>query len=191
MSLSLSACNSGLPADGPVGSIVARITQVPPEVGCVAIHVAGSRAVNAAFNVTPGQPATLRLGNLPVGNDAFSAAAYGSACNAIAGAQASWATTSPFSAQISPGLITSLMLTLEPSGGATIGIGFGGDGGGPGDGGVPGSDGGSDGGTDGGSDGGVLDMAPWYGDGGYGTDLAPWHGDGGGGNDLASPRRDM
>jgi hypothetical protein len=160
--------DDGGSGDGPVGSAVARITTVPPSVGCVSISVVGTnRSVVRNFDVTPGQPATLRLGNLPVGTDAFTSAAYGVACSGIAGAQASWASTAPFFAPVSQGNVTSLVLTLEPTGGASIGIDFDTDGGGScGDGGCVGGDGGI------GFDGGVFDLAPNFGDGGGGPDLA-------------------
>ena len=167
ISISMAACAQSGSDDGAVGSAVARITTVPPMVGCISISVVGSRTVTDKFDVTPGQPATLKLSNLPVGSDSFSASAFGSACSAIAGTQASWSSTAPFVAAISPGSITSLMLTLEPTGGATIGINFDTDGGtgGCGDGGCVGGDGGvpfdlASFGDGGGSfDGGLVDLA--------------------------------
>ena len=67
ISIALVGCVPGSTgsADGPVGDAVARITQVPPMVGCVTISVVGSRNVTGRFNVTAGQPATLTLKNLP------------------------------------------------------------------------------------------------------------------------------
>ncbi|MGZ3441643.1 MAG: hypothetical protein ACXVDD_19115 [Polyangia bacterium] len=131
ISSSFAACKTDPSASGPVGHAVARITQVPPAVGCVEIFVTGAgRTVVDTFDVTPGQSATLELGNLPVDQDAFSASAFTAPCSAIAGAQPSWSTVAPFYAPIASGSITSLTLTLEPTGGASIGIDFGGDGGG-------------------------------------------------------------
>jgi len=176
--------DGGGDGDGPVGSAVARITTVPPSVGCISISVAGTnRSVARSFDVTPGQSATLRLGNLPVGTDAFTAAAYGVACSNLGGAQASWASTAPFFAPVSQGNVTSLVLTLEPTGGASIGINFDTDGGGScGDGGCVGGDGGV------GFDGGVFDLAPGGGFDGGGPDLAfPFDG-GGFPVDLAQPK---
>ena len=170
ISIALVGCVPGSTgaADGPVGDAVARITQVPPMVGCVTITVVGSRSVTDRFNVTAGQPATLTLKNLPVGNDSFSSAAYAAPCNAIAGTQASWASTAPFVAPITQGGLTSLALTLEPTGGAVIGINFDTDGGG------------------GGGDGGAPFDGGGPGDGGYPVDLSSGYGDGGAGStDLA------
>ncbi|HXU71453.1 MAG TPA: hypothetical protein VN947_19105 [Polyangia bacterium] len=169
ISIASAGCGQGGTVDGPVGDAVARITSVPPMVGCVSITAAGSRSVTNNFNVTPGQSATLTIKNLPTGNVSFTAAAFSSACNAIAGTQANWFSGAPFVANISAGVVTSLMLTLEPTGGAVIGINFDTDGGTPlGDGGFPVGDGGLPGG-----DGGVFDLAPAPFDGGSGsTDLA-------------------
>jgi hypothetical protein len=176
ISIGFAACNSALPEDGPVGTAVARITQVPSGVGCVSIKVVGTRTVRHSFDVTPGQSATLSMNDLPVGDDAFSASAYAVACNAIAGAQPSWATTSAFGATIGAGTLTSLTLTLQPTGGAVIGIDWG-------DGGAPPDDGGA-----------PNDLAPCYGcyDGGNG-DMSPWPYDGGpiGNGDMAYPTVDL
>jgi hypothetical protein len=176
ISIASAGCGQGGTVDGPVGDAVARITSVPPMVGCVSITAAGSRNVTNNFNVTPGQPATLTMKNLPTGNVSFTAAAFSSACNAIAGTQANWFSGAPFVANISAGVVTSLMLTLEPTGGAVIGINFDTDGGFPvGDGGFPVGDGGLPGGDGGlpGGDGGVFDLSPAPFDGAFGsTDLA-------------------
>jgi len=177
ISLGIAACSATLDGggnDGPVGSAVARITQVPPMVGCVSISVVGgNRSVVRNFDVVPGQSAILRVGGLPVGLDAFSAAAYSVACSNIAGAQSNWESTAPFFANVSQGNLTSLTLTLAPSGSASIGINFDGDGGGGcnGDAGCVGGDGGV-------GDGGVFDLAPNFDGGGSGPDLAQPH-DGG------------
>jgi hypothetical protein len=129
ISVSFAACNSTPSSNDHVGRAVARITQVPPAVGCVTLTVAGERTVTGTFDVFPGQSATLQMNDLPVGDDAFSAAAYDVGCSAIAGAQPSWSTVTPFYAPIVSGQVTALTLTLEPTGGAVIGIDFGGDGG--------------------------------------------------------------
>src|SRR4051794_9994367 len=132
ISISFAACNTTSPTLGPVGRAVARITQVPNDVGCVTITAVGDRTVTGTFDVFGGQSATMQMNDLPVGNVAFSAAAYRESCGAIAGAQTGWATPYPFYAPITAGAVTSLTLTLEPTGGAVIGIDFGGDGGNPG-----------------------------------------------------------
>lgn len=127
----LAACNNALPGDGgPIGNATARITQVPDGVACVAISVDGTRSVMNAFDVVPGQPAFMQMSNLPVGLDAFSATAFATPCASINGAQPAWATAQPFYAAVAQGKVTALTLTLQPTGGAVIGIDFG-DGGGP------------------------------------------------------------
>ncbi|MDB4969876.1 MAG: Tryptophan synthase alpha chain [Myxococcales bacterium] len=167
---SFAACQTNDSSDLPVGSAVARITQVPPQVGCVSITAAGNRTVTNNFDVTPGQSALLHVSNLPVGSLAFTASAYGNACNAIGMAQPTWSSTAPFFAPVTPGGVTSLTLTLVPTGGANIGIDFSSDGGVNIDGGVNG-------------DGGVNI------DGGGPNDLSPSRIDGG--SDLASAPADL
>jgi len=174
ISIALAGCYHDGEDNGPVGSAEARITQVPPMVGCISLSVVGSnRSVVSNFDVVAGQSAVLRVGKLPVGVDAFSAAAYSVACSGIASAQPNWASTEPFFANVSQGGLTSLVLTLQPTGSASIGINFdtdGGGGGSCGDGGCVGGDGGL-------GDGGVFDLAPNFGDGGNGggPDLAFHH----------------
>lgn len=161
VSIPLAGCSLG--SDGnnkAVGSAEARISQVPPMVGCIVITAAGNRTVTDSFDVTPGQGATLRLSNLPVGVDTFSALAYATSCGNIGAVQANWWSPTPTVASIAAGQVTSLSLTLEPTGGANVGINFDTDGGAGGDGGV-GSDGGAppdlSGPTDGGK--GVNDLS--------------------------------
>lgn len=179
ISIALAGCSLDGTDNGPVGSAEARITQVPPMVGCISISVVGgNRSVASNFAVTAGQSAVLHLGKLPVGVDAFSASAFSVACSGIASAQPNWASTAPFYANVSQSGLTSLVLTLEPTGSASIGINFDTDGGGGscGDGGCTGGDGGlGDGGFN--SDGGVFDLAPNFGDGGNGggSNLALHH----------------
>src|SRR5436305_1973936 len=113
ISVSFAACNTGAPSNDHVGRAVARITQVPADVGCVAIVVTGAgRTVVDTFDVVPGQSATLQLDNLPVDEDAFSASAFSNGCSAIAGAQPAWATVTPFYAPIAAGAGTALTVTL-------------------------------------------------------------------------------
>lgn len=128
--IALAACQTTPVADGPVGRATARISQVPNGVACVSITVVGSRTVLHSADVVAGQPALLQFDDLPVGLDAFSAAAFGMSCSSINGAQPSWATAQPFYASINQGGVTPLTLTLEPAGGAVIGIDWG-DGGAP------------------------------------------------------------
>ncbi len=128
--LSVAACHAEPIADAPVGHVTARISQVPAGVACVSITVVGDRTVLHSADVVAGQPAFLQFDDLPVGLDAFSAAAFGMSCSSINGAQPTWATTQPFYASVSQGGVTALTLTLQPTGGAVIGIDWG-DGGAP------------------------------------------------------------
>ncbi|HEX9105277.1 MAG TPA: hypothetical protein VF997_23865, partial [Polyangia bacterium] len=98
--IAFAACHATPVTDGPIGRATARISQVPDGVACVSITVVGVRTVMHASDVTAGQPALLQFDDLPVGLDAFSAAAFGMPCASINGAQPSWATAQPFYASI-------------------------------------------------------------------------------------------
>lgn len=182
ISITLGGC-AGLTDDGThtIGTAEARITAVPPSVGCISITVTGGgRTVANDFDVAPGQPALLMMSKLPAGDDTFSAFAFDTRCADSAGAQPSWS-SEPTAATIAAGHVTAVALRLKPTGGASVGIDFDGDGGTGGDGGI--YDGGT--GDGGGYDGGVYDLAPGPYDGG-GPDLAPSPSDGGP-VDLAGP----
>jgi hypothetical protein len=146
LSLSLGGCAALLGDDDSsmeVGNAEARISSVPANIACISITAVGNRTVTNNFAVTAGQSAVLRLSNLPVGNDTFFAYAYPAACANIMNAQPSW-TATPVIATINSGGVTNLQMTLQPSGGASVGINFDTDGGVPsGDGGTSISDGGS------------------------------------------------
>ena len=164
--IAFAACQTAPGSDGPVGRATARISQVPNGVACVSITVIGDRTVMHAADVVAGQPALLQFDDLPVGLDAFSAAAFSMSCSSINGAQPSWTTAQPFYASITQGGLTPLTLTLQPTGGAVIGIDWG-DGGAPPDLTTP---------PDGyvyPEDFGPPDLSPWTPDGGWaGPDLA-------------------
>jgi hypothetical protein len=126
----LTACSAAKNPQTASGIAEAVIAQVPPQVNCVRLIVTAAQSVNHDFDVTPGQSAVLRLDNLPVGNLTVTAFAFANACASAGGTQASWG-SSPALASIAPGQVTQLSLTLEPVGGAIVGINFDGDGGAP------------------------------------------------------------
>ena len=131
ISLSLGGCAGMFDDDDAsltAGGAEARISSVPPAVSCISINAVGSRSVTNNFNVTAGQSATLRLSNLPVGSDTFTAFAYPTDCSKIASTQPTWASAAVV-ATISNGGVTNLALTLSPSGGANVGVSFDTDGG--------------------------------------------------------------
>ena len=124
--------------DGPVGTARANISVVPANVACVQIIAAAGRTVTFNADVTPGQSAQLTLDNLPVGNVTFTGFAFPTSCAMSAGATPDWA-SAPTIGTILAGQVTDIALTLEPVGGAAVGVTFD---------------------SDGGSDAGIVDMGP-------------------------------
>jgi hypothetical protein len=127
--LGFTACSTHHdPAGGNgVGRVHAAITAVPPNTFCVRV-VAGSSA--KAVDVTPGATSSVDLDNIPVGLVNFAGFAYGQACAGVTEASQPSYASAPTPAAVQPGQVTTLELTLEPVGGAQVGINFG-------DGGVP------------------------------------------------------
>jgi hypothetical protein len=123
------ACNtsSSDEASKLVGTVRAAITSVPPSVFCVEVLASAGRDFSERVDVTPGQPATVTMTNVPAGNVTFTAFAYGRSC-ANPG-KPTWA-SAPTLATVFPSQLTALDLTLQPVGDVAVGIHFG-------DGGVP------------------------------------------------------
>jgi hypothetical protein len=124
------ACSAGTNTDeaaNDVGQASAAITQVPAQVSCIEIDVAGARAVTKRFDVTAGQSSVLSLTGLPLGADTFTGLAYPSACSAVTAAtQATWI-SDPTAATLTAQKVVSLTLNLKPNGEANVGVSFQGD----------------------------------------------------------------
>ncbi|HEY2513150.1 MAG TPA: hypothetical protein VGI39_19915, partial [Polyangiaceae bacterium] len=145
---SLSSPGASQASPEKAGRAVALLAEVPADVMCVQVDVAGARQVTDRFDVTPGETATLSLTGLPLGTDLFTGYAYPTACAAVASpVEATWI-SAPTSATLAAQMVASISLSLVPNGQASVGIGFvpddGGagdaDGSAPGDGGVDGSE---------------------------------------------------
>jgi hypothetical protein len=130
--------------DSMIGEAEARIAQVPGDVSCIKITVAGSRSVTHPFDVTPGQSSVLSLKGLPVGDVTVAGQAFSTTCSAIGmGTEPTWL-SDPAPATLVAGVPVGLKVTLHKNGEANIDVDFeDGDGGGP----PADLGGGSDGGT--------------------------------------------
>jgi hypothetical protein len=105
-----------------VGLAQARITQVPQQVFCVRITVAGYRTVERSFDVTPGQSSILSLSGLPVGSVTFTGAAFPASC-AFIGLTPTWI-SEPTPAFLSAGTVANVALALKQNGGANVDVDF-------------------------------------------------------------------
>jgi hypothetical protein len=136
--VALAGCLS--PEEPLVGEAQARITQVPADVSCVRITIAGSRTVVRSFDVTPGQSSVLPMAGLPVGAVMFTGEAFAAACGAPTLGTATWL-SDPTPAMLSAGNVVNVALALRKNGGANVAVDFeDDDGGAPLDGGVPAAD---------------------------------------------------
>ena len=118
----LAGCAGAIGSDT-AGEAQATIKQVPAQVACVQIIVAGSRTVERDFDVVAGQSSGLSLPGLPTGAVVFTGAAFGAACSGIAGATPSWQ-SAPVSTVLAAGAVTPVSLLLVKSGAASVGVDF-------------------------------------------------------------------
>jgi hypothetical protein len=149
------ACGRVVPSSSgdpePTGLAQIALTQVPAGVQCVRITAAGSRTVTKLFDVQSGQSSVLAIAGLPLGTVSFSGDAFSSACALLTTSSVPDWTSDPVSAQVSPGTIASVTLTMHRGGRALVGVDFADDG--TADGGASSPDGGA-GSPDGGAAGG-------------------------------------
>lgn len=123
-SLGLAACGGGAQDIEAKAEAVVALSTVPPDVGCVAITVAGKVSSQSRFDVVAGQPAQLRMSGLPVGPASFVGEAFDGPCAQVStGAIASWV-GEPVSALLSAGKTSFVQLVLRPNGRATVAIDF-------------------------------------------------------------------
>jgi hypothetical protein len=120
----IAACGgsqSNVPED--TGTATMAITQVPPNVRCLRIVVAGSRVATRLFAVTPGQSSVLSLGRLPLGTDTFVGDAFPFDCSGIGGSVPTW-TSDPVTAVVVVDPPVAVSLLLRPNGRGSVSVGF-------------------------------------------------------------------
>jgi hypothetical protein len=137
LALAFAGCFSD-PDPTMVGEAEATITNVPAQVACIQITVAGARNVTRRFDVSPGQSSVLGLKGLPVGPVAFTGSAYAASCATVGGSAPSWLSDAT-PATLVGGAVVNVSLVLRRNGEANVSVDFQDDG--P-DGGFPGPDGG-------------------------------------------------
>lgn len=132
LSLSLAASCSAPLDDAPdVAQAVAAITQVPADVRCIDVTVAGANTVTQRFTVTPGASATLTMPGLPIGAVTFVAVAYNLACASVVSTTPSTWVSTGVRAVLATGVSTSVTLPLRRAAAASVSVDFNGDAGTP------------------------------------------------------------
>jgi hypothetical protein len=127
------ACSSPPGADAPeaVAQASAAITQVPGQVLCLEVLVAGSTTSDTKLAVTTGESSVVSLTGLPVGAVTFTAYAYPTACTSVTtGVGATWL-SNPVAATLTAGTVTNVTLEMHLNGESSVGIDFPGDAGEP------------------------------------------------------------
>jgi hypothetical protein len=122
-----SGCEQRPAADGDLGQVTIALTQVPANVACLRITAAGSRTVQSAFAVMPGQPSTLTVTGLPTGQVSFSGEAFSTACASLVMTSVPEWVGGPVTASVTSTSSVSVPLVLRPNGRATVGVDFQGD----------------------------------------------------------------
>ena len=109
----------GLPGTGassepPLGEIRVALTQVPADVACVELTVAGSSTVTQLFDVTAGAATTLSMGGLPVGTVAVTETAFSVPCAQVTPTTPpSWISTMPASATLTAGATADVTIVMR------------------------------------------------------------------------------
>lgn len=119
------ACAGRLSAsrdDADTSAVQLALTSVPSSVGCVRIDVAGTKTVTQTFAVTPGQPSTLTVSGLPRGSVTVSGAAFDGACTDPL-PEPTWV-ADPVAAELLPGQVVPIAITMHPHQRATVQIDF-------------------------------------------------------------------
>jgi len=123
--VSVIGCNgAGGTGDGDRGSATIALTQVPPDVTCIRITVAGSRTVQKSFNVIAGQSSVLALTGLPTGDDTFTGEAFSVACAAVGPATVPAWIGDPVIVTVGAATPVPVNLVLRRNGQATVSVDF-------------------------------------------------------------------
>lgn len=107
-----------------LGEARIAIVQVPTDVRCAELVVQGNRTVQKRFDLTPGQPSTLSMNQLPVGQVAFSASTYDAACAAVTASSVPTWLSEPATASLSSAAVTDVTLVLKRNGRANVNLDF-------------------------------------------------------------------
>ena len=126
--LTCTACvvDPGGGQDQPDSLASARIAlvQAPSDTNCARITVTGSRTIQRTFTLTPGQPSTLSLSGLPVGNATFVGEALAEACSAVTSASVPNWLSDPVAVTLVAATSTNVTLHLHRNATANISLDF-------------------------------------------------------------------
>ena len=116
LALLMSCASGGSDEPEMLGQVRFAIVQVPTDVHCADITVQGNRTVQKRFDLTPGQPSTLTMNQLPVGSVSLSAATFDTACSAVTANSVPTWLSDPATATLASNVVTDVTLKLKRNG---------------------------------------------------------------------------
>lgn len=105
------------------GSAEIRLTAAPADVYCLRVQATGSRFVEKAVDVVPGQSTVFTMTGLPVGSVTFNGDAFNQSCSMIAGATPTWV-ADPVATSIQSSSVAQVNLTMKRNGQANVSVDF-------------------------------------------------------------------
>lgn len=124
-SLALGACGSATDDEVDMtGKATAAITNVPSDVGCIAITVTGARTVDKKFDVATGASSILSLSGLPVGSVNFVGQAFSGACSGVVSSSVPTWVSDPVAATLISATNVNVTLPLRRNGKSTVSVDF-------------------------------------------------------------------
>lgn len=99
------------------------LTNVPANVQCVSLTVAGSATIERLLPVTTGQSSVYNVAGLPAGNAQFGALAFEAPCNALAGVVPAWI-SDVVAHVLTSGQVTNVQLRLRRNTRAIVTLDF-------------------------------------------------------------------
>jgi len=119
-----SSGESGEVAAEDVGSVAIEIKRAPNDAACLRLNAEGATTVVHTFDLKPGQPSTLTMDGLPLGQVDFTAEAFSSACSAVTAQSVAKYNSDKVTATIQAYPPAAIALALHAPGSATIGVDF-------------------------------------------------------------------
>jgi hypothetical protein len=112
----LGACSAGRQNATPAltGTATAAVTLAPASVACLQIQVSGASTVTRQFDLVPQENTTFYLGDLPIGQDTFSATAFGVTCADAGSSSPTWLSNS-VTATVVPSPPVQVTLDMYPA----------------------------------------------------------------------------
>jgi len=121
------AALSGEGPSGEFGTVVLALKNIPVDVQCVRLTVAGNSTVVRTFPVTPNDqdPDPVTMGGLPLGNATVYEDTFDSPCDSVGPtSNPTWVAQAPVPVNLTPGAQVSVTIVLRRPGGLSVGMDY-------------------------------------------------------------------